>query len=369
MIGENYYYKNSLTRKGVLLDAEGNAKDYNGKPLNIKEAFNRQYKNYKTIMECRSNLEWFEKYKNKKEVLSESQRRMGKMVVPSTYDHLKWKLDDFQILELDRFVHYPLDYISERDMSNMSKFLNIPEKNLISIHNTYSPKDRKYMSFDEFEQETMPNASKGFSISSKDAGLDVNNMNKLPSFNGKGKSIQNYQTPYEKRYNDSNFRMERTDKTPESLLAYPRMDEFLMMYLSVDFKPISLEVSTTKKIIMSMNPEESGHELYESVSESLDQFNDVYGTKYFFNGSFIKEGEEKIIIDVEYRSAPKKSKNPQHAVKDPDAEMKQKMKNRAIDTLMINHHNRIHNKGHWDKNSSKIMDQFMAGELGYADPF
>lgn len=372
-IGESYCYKNSLTRKTVMVDSKGNPKDFDGSELALQEAFKRQYKHYGTIMEYHSNLTWFEGYKDKKyeekSVLKEGIRKVGKFVIPDTYDHLKWDLSDDQILELHRFVNYPIDTMTEYDIRNVSKTLGIPEKNLISIHNTYAPKDQKVRfvtEWDKWEEKRFPNTSKGLVVTAKDAGLTTDNMNKPPKFGNGGKSIRNYETPAEQRYNKSNFKLQRTSTTPDQIQEYPRMDEFLMMYLEVDYKPLALEMSTTKKIIMSLNPEEVDHEVYENIGNSLDEFNGVYGTGYVLAGTYVKEGEEKLIIDVDQRNL---SKSPSGDALPPveGYEERQALKHKAVQSMLDNYHDRIHGTGHWDKDKGKMMRQFMSGEMGYID--
>ena len=378
-IGENFYYKNTITRKGLLVDKDGNPKDHEGNDLSLQEAFNRQYKRYSIIMEHRPSTRWFKLYEGLKfagrSVLDEGHRNVGKFIIPDIYDHLKWDLSDDQILELHRFVHYPLEAMTESDMRNLSKTLGIPKSNLISIHNTYSPQNQnvKFVTdWGEWEKEKYPNTHKGLVVTAKDAGMTTS-MNKQPQLKGGGKPISNYQTPAEKRLETSNFRMQKTNKNPEEIQEYPRLDEFLMMCLSVEYKPISVDLSPTNKIIMAVNAEESGHELYERIGEGLDEFNDVYGTGYIMTGSYFKEGEDRIMIGVDYKPLSNLSK-PEFTrvgIKEVPAlvgaKEREALKHQALDSLFSNYHDRIHGQGHWDKDKNKIMRKFLSGELGYLD--
>lgn len=382
-LNELFYYKNSVTRKGLLVDKDGNPYELRDKPnkINFQEAFDRNFERYPQILKVRKSLLWFHKYElresvfgSAKTVLKES-GQIANRVLTKKFDHLKWELDDFQKLELDRFVKCPLDAISERDMKTVSKIIGIPEKNLISIHNTYSPKESEEV-LSEIDHSS-PTMEKGLTVSG--LGLDVHNSNHPLRFNKSLNTIKPYKTASQET-SERRMRIHQIDPNQKALMEYPRMDEFLMMYLEVDFKPNEIDVTSTKKIIMSINNEESGGSFFKEIGNSLEAFNEIYGTGYILSGSFIKEGEKKVIIGVDWKlKSDDRGQSLEELVSFHGKETglhvfeiqqeKIKRKKSVLDALENNHYNRTDQKGHWDLDKDKMMKAFHAGELGFADPF
>lgn len=381
-LDELFFYKNSITRKGLLVNEHGEPYEFieGAKRITLQEAYDRNYHRYAKIAEHRKNLSWFKKYALRETIAGEVKKLLSERValapVPKRFDHLKWELKDHQKHELDRFVKCPLDSITERDMKKLSKVIRIPEKNLLSIHNTYSP--------DEFEKLPSeidfryPSLEKGVKMT--DLGLNVHNSNNpLPLNRSLNKRVE-YKTPAQKQ---TETRMQKWKIEPNQgthLMEYPRMDDFLMMYLEVDFKPNEIDVSPTKKIIMSMNPEESGDEFYQSLGESLDQFNDIYGTGYILTGSYVKDGENKCMIGVDWKMRSHVQENNLTELidnygKEKGEEIyrirqeKKKRKQNIINALEKSHYDRAYHRDHWDTDKNKIMRDFHSGELGFADPW
>lgn len=382
-MNELFYYKNSVTRKGLLVNEYGEPYEFINEPskIPIQEAYERNFNRYSKISNHRKGLIWFKKYELRESVAGEVKKLLGESTtanapLPKQFDHLKWEMEDYQIHELDRFVKSPLEAISERDMKNISKIIGIPEKSLLSIHNTYSPETPEISSTEiDF---AYPSLEKGATMA--DLGLNIHNSNKQLSLNKSLNKMSEYKTTAQNRTETRMHKLQTEPNQGVQLMENPRMDEFLMMYLEVDFKPNEIDISPTKKIIMSMNREESGDEFYQSLGESLEQFNSIYGTGYILTGSYIKEGDNKCIIGVDWKMRHHVNEwglselvNKYGVQKGHDIfEIKQKNKKRkqsVVDGLEKSHYDRAYRREHWDSDKSKIMRDFHSGELGYADPW
>lgn len=71
------------------------------------------------------------------EMISES---MAIKPVPTKFNNLKWKLNDYQKSFLDEFISTPDEALKEDDYKYASKYTGIPLNNIKSIKNTYAEK-------------------------------------------------------------------------------------------------------------------------------------------------------------------------------------------------------------------------------------
>jgi len=74
------------------------------------------------------------------DMVSESNGEVAIKGVPRTFDHLKWKLNDYQKSFLQEFIEIPDEGLKEEDYKYASKFTGIPLTNIKSIKNTYAQK-------------------------------------------------------------------------------------------------------------------------------------------------------------------------------------------------------------------------------------
>ena len=73
----------------------------------------------------------------------------GQKPVPKKFDHLKWKLDQFQKHFLDDFINIPDESLKKEDYEYASKRTGIPLESIKSIKNTLSDKKTEEEIFNE----------------------------------------------------------------------------------------------------------------------------------------------------------------------------------------------------------------------------
>lgn len=74
--------------------------------------------------------------------MAESMNESRSIIKPivKKFDHLKWKLNDYQKQFLDDFINIPDDNLKEKDFDYVSKRTGIPVASIKSIKNTYTEK-------------------------------------------------------------------------------------------------------------------------------------------------------------------------------------------------------------------------------------
>lgn len=94
------------------------------------------------------------------ELMSEASRSIIKPITKK-FDHLKWKLNDFQKQFLDDFINIPESVIKQDDLIYASKRTGIPVENIKSIRNTYGSPEFGYAKPDVVEGSIFDALHKG----------------------------------------------------------------------------------------------------------------------------------------------------------------------------------------------------------------
>lgn len=211
-------------------------------------------------------------------------------LLPKTFDHLKWKLNNNQKYFLDDLCGVNPNSLTESDIKNASKFLGIPEKNLKSIINTYSYYDEKSEKFlDLFKNSPLSTGNKP--IVMRDI-LSVEEMNKAPQKHIKTfyQSQQN-KTSAEKKTMDyaitKNRLLNRSGKISEVQKKYNSIYKSLMIYLFCEINPKDINLNHKNQIQIDQEPillegEDFSKENYtfRKIDNLIKSFNQLFDTNF-----------------------------------------------------------------------------------------
>ena len=222
--------------------------------------------------------------------------------LPTTFDHLKWKLDASQKHFLQDFIDTHPDTMKESDYEYASKMTGIPAKSIKSIQNTYGSWSGKH---DELDPQ------------------DINSYGKFAYGKGDAFNAKDYDFPQKYRHDVVNFKTISKDEA--DALRYPKKslrqkkyeadlqgsikgsvkksnvkksddnyDEWLKYYIIGEAKPKSCRVNIDKnQIEVDFEPSEDYYDFHKSMLNSnkkskfwisveslVNQFNDAFNTYY-----------------------------------------------------------------------------------------
>jgi hypothetical protein len=235
----------------------------------------------------------------KKKVLTEI---LANKKLPTTFDHLKWKLDAIQKHFLQDFIDTPPEGMRDSDYEYASKRTGIPVKNIKSIQNTYGSWNKKTDMIDP---------------------QDINSYGRFAAGKGNTFNAKEYDIP--QKYRDDVVNFKTISKDEADALRYPKKslrqkkyeadlqgsikgsikksnvkksddnyDEWLKYYIIGEAKPKSCRVNLDKnQIEVDFEPSEDYYDFHKSMLNSnkkskfwisveslVNQFNDVFNTYY-----------------------------------------------------------------------------------------
>lgn len=223
--------------------------------------------------------------------------------VPTTFDHLKWKLNHNQKHYLGDLCSVDPNSLSESDYKNASKFLGIPEKSVKSIINTYS--SYSTMSETHGDSEEARNSRLTFgnkAATAFDIGIE-DNATKGPirssaQINNNPPTMSKPRMKYELEKDMLDRRLYRAEKGEEHPVKarerfFENLNTSLMMYLYCESNPKDINLREDGKIQLDFESIISENEFnqftggynyetekYKSIKKLLDEFNDRFGCSY-----------------------------------------------------------------------------------------
>lgn len=250
--------------------------------------------------------------------------------ITKKFDHLKWKLDDFQKQFLDDFISISDELLKKEDFVYASKRTGIPVENIKSIKNTLS--DKKTIEQIQAEQKKLEKElGLGGAVLSQDiiddANSEMTNIRDLPQEkSGKQWSMNpnpkfRSQTPAEAIYNSeygSNGGLQKQRERPLPSFLYEWLmyailgeenlnindsklldelnstntDKYKFVLFSVDF-PIKESKAHPYDIVSNTKLEP-----IRKIEERVDEFNKIFGTNFVvFNQFTGEDGLIKIVFE------------------------------------------------------------------------
>jgi len=222
---------------------------------------------------------------------------------PTTFDHLKWELNDKQKFFLKEMCRVHPDSITEADIKDASLRLGIPEKNVKSIVNTYN----EYKPMREMHSDSEASKASALTFgnkpaSSKDIGLTPeisrvpdltpDSTTKVMHTNPKMMSKQEMKSKYEAdMLNRTWYREGEGKEHPSKAIErlYENLTQSLMMYLYCESNPKDINLRQDDKIQIEFDPviEESNfNKLAGAPSYESEKFKFIKGLLEVFNKKF-----------------------------------------------------------------------------------
>lgn len=212
-------------------------------------------------------------------------------VLPTQFNHLKWKLNGNQKYYLQDLCEVNPDSLNESDIKNASNFLGIPESNIKSIINTYNT----YNPLSEASRELSKDSP--FLLGNKpvtvaDSGMNVHNSNRAPErANRTTYPIQDKMTQAEKRTMDYAIKKNRViDKAgnfKDKERQYEGIKTSLMMYLFCELNPKDIGLNHRGQIQIDQEPVLEEHETFNmenhtfrKVKTLLKSFNKLFNCNF-----------------------------------------------------------------------------------------
>lgn len=284
-----------------------NSIDINKKKLELEE--NKKKKKKKKLTPMSSGAIFY--MDAAVSAISESNKKKDKTLLsevlankklPTTFDHLKWKLDASQKHFLQDFIDTPPKGMKESDYEYASKRTGIPAKNIKSIQNTYGSWNKNSDMLDP---------------------QDINSYGRFAFGKGDTFNAKEYDIP--QKYRDDVVNFKTISKDEADTLRYPKkslrqkkyesdlqgaikgyvkrsnikksednFDEWLKYYIIGEAKPKSCKINTDKgQIEVDFEPSEDYYDFHKSMLNSnkkskfwisveslVNQFNDAFNTYY-----------------------------------------------------------------------------------------
>lgn len=258
---------------------------------------------------------------------------IGQKPVPKKFDHLKWKLDQFQKHFLEDFINIPDEDLKEKDFEYASKKTGIPIASIKSIKNTYAEKkspeaeatDMKRvlshlgLAGGSLDQNTIDDANKEFTgardLPKSNSGKDWS-MNPNPEF--RNKSL--HQIDYEDKLAaeaGGGLRKKHERELPDFMYEWllyfiegGENNKITESKLMNDFN--STNFKKYKFILFSFDVtlKESNAHAYDNVStdaklkqlaefrDNLKEFNSTFGTNFVIYNQFTgTDGFLKVVVE------------------------------------------------------------------------
>ena len=250
------------------------------------------------------------------ESINENEDKAAIKQITKKFDHLKWKLNDFQKQFLDDFINIPAYTLKEKDYQYVSNRTGIPISNIKSISNTYGTPEVAYVKPDVIQGSKFDAAHVGPKYS--EFGIEPHYRNDVVNF----KKV----TPEQSREMKKTPMQKELEKPKEGIKKiYERvlpefMYEWVMYYIeaveklkvkdtkvlerafasrktkyvSIEFEPV-LGESKSKTIDYDSNKKTTD---VFALEEILKEFNSIFGTNFIVEHQFTNEnGKFKIFIE------------------------------------------------------------------------
>jgi len=209
-------------------------------------------------------------------------------VLPIHFNHLKWDLNRNQKYYLQEMCDVDPNSLRDSDFKGASKFLGIPEKNVKSIINTYNT----YNPMSEGALELPSDSPLMKGITSADAGMNIDNMNRTPvRANRTTYPNQDHRTQREKKTMDYAIRknrvLDRSGNLDKKKSYQESVHTSLMMYLFCEVHPKDINLNHRGQIQIDQEPillegESFNMEnsTYRKVDVLLQSFNEMFNTNF-----------------------------------------------------------------------------------------
>ena len=226
-----------------------------------------------------------------KAVLSESYKGYASVPVPTTFNHLKWDFNVNQKYYLQDICSVDPSSLNESDFKNASKYLNIPEKNVKSIINTYNSYDPMSEAVIEHSQAEDSSFRLGGKVATlHDIGVD--DIDRLPvRANRTTYPMQDKMTQMEKKTMGYAIRknrlLDRSGKSSGKEQYYESVHTSLMMYLFCEVGPKDIKLNHRNQIQIDQEPVllegesfNMENHSYRRVNDLLKSFNKLFNTSF-----------------------------------------------------------------------------------------
>lgn len=246
----------------------------------------------------------------------------GAAIKPITkkFDHLKWKLNDYQKQFLDDFINIPDESLKEKDYEYASKQTGISVDSLKSIKNTYGVSELNYYKEDVIKDSKFDATHKGITYAEYDIEPfyrhDVVNFKTItPEELSSIKKTKNQKKLETSGFDEHGGLVKSFEKVlPEFmyewLMYFIEGSETITVrdskvldrafssrktkYVSLDFKPLLEEV---KGGSMDFNSNKKTGDIFE-LEKLLKEFNSTFGTNFIIENQFsTKDGLMKVFIE------------------------------------------------------------------------
>jgi len=255
---------------------------------------------------------------------------------PSDFDHLKWDFTDRQKFYLQELCAINPDTITEEDLKDASLRLDIPEKNVKSIINTYT----KYKPGDKYSGNPGVGVDENFGAhdseaskksrltfgnkpaSSHDIGMDVD-LNRVPDLSPEGKKVmqsnsrknshaelkRNYEADMlNRRWYREGEGKEHPSKKIERM--YESLSQSLMLYLYSETNPKDINLREDDKIQIDFEPVISEGEFnqldggpnyetekHKEIKSLIKEFNERFGCSFVVCDHIYGEDSQRLFIE------------------------------------------------------------------------
>lgn len=259
---------------------------------------------------------------------------VGQKKVPTKFDHLKWKLDQFQKHFLDDFINVPDEALREEDYKYASKRTGIPVASIKSIKNTLSdlktPEDyakealraQKELGLGggpsqaakEIEEDALTQMTDVRDLPEEKSGMQWS-MNPRPKFRGKSMKELAYEAESEELMGGKKvkiFERELPKFMYEWVLYFIEGSEICKITeskLMNDFH--STKFDNYKFVLFSIDKgvKESGAHPYDissntkinetkEIENKLKEFNEIFATNFIISNQYLgSDGFLKVVIE------------------------------------------------------------------------
>jgi hypothetical protein len=219
-------------------------------------------------------------------------------ILPKTFNHLKWKINETQKYFLDDFINIHPDTLKESDYEYASKRTGIPVKNLKSIQNTYGEWNKKNQMVGDNPHGRYTLGS-GKAITAPEYNIPQKYRNDVTNFKTVSKEEADAlrypkKTKKQKEYESNLYGMIGGMVKKSNTLNEVNFDNWAMYYIVGKLSPKDGRIDEQKRIVeIDFEPSADYYDFTKSMLNSnkkskywleveklVNEFNDVFGTAY-----------------------------------------------------------------------------------------
>ena len=236
---------------------------------------------------------------NKGSLLSEGVSGRGAAkVLPRTFNHLKWKLNETQKYFLEDFINIHPSSLRESDYDYASKRTGIPQKSIKSIQNTYGDWNKKNQMVGDNPHGRF-SLGKGKPITAAEYDIPQKYRDDVVNFRTITKDQADElrfprKTKHQKEYESNLQTLTKGSMKKSNMLKEVNFDNWAMYYVIGKLKPKGSTLDEKKRIIeIDFEPSEDYYNFEKAMLNSnkkskywleveklINEFNDGFGTSY-----------------------------------------------------------------------------------------